>query len=121
MSANQLGFREGRGTRDAVCQIRLLSERIVSKNKKIFACFIDSKQAFDKVNHCRLIPVLKKYEVPPEEIMLITNLYWYQTAQIGGKSEDSRSFKIEKNLRQVCILSPVFFNMYREELINGVL
>ena len=103
MSENQLGFREGRGTRDAICQIRLLSERMVSKNKKIFACFIDYKKAFDKVSHSRLIQVLKKYEVPPEEIRLISNLYWSQTAQIRGKSEDSRSFKIEKGVRQGCV------------------
>ena len=121
LSENQLGFREGRGTRDAICQIRLLSERMVSKNKKIFACFIDYKKAFDKVSHSRLIQVLKKYEVPPEEIRLISNLYWSQTAQIRGKSEDSRSFKIEKGVRQGCVLSPVFFNMYSEELINEAL
>ena len=121
MSENQLGFREGRGTRDAICQIRPLSERMVSKNKKIFACFIDYKKAFDKVSRSRLIQVLKRYEVPPEEIRLISNLYWSQTAQVRGKSEDSRSFKIEKGVRQGCVLSPVFFNMYSEELINEAL
>ena len=112
MSENQLGFREGRGTRDAICQIRLLSERMVSKNKKIFACFMDYKKHLTrlaKVAHGRLIQVLKKYELPSEEIRLISNLYWTQTAQIRGKSEDSRSFKIESGVRQRCVLSPVFF------------
>ena len=59
--------------------------------------------------------------LPPEEIRLISNLYWSQTAQIRGKSEDSRSFKIEQGVRQGCVLSPVFFNMYSEELINEAL
>eukprot|EP00794_Sanderia_malayensis_P004332 gene4332-4905_t len=118
MSENQLGFREGPGRRDAICQIRLLAERMVNKNKKIFACFIDYKKAFDKVNHGISIRVLKKYEVPPEEVRLTSNLYWSQTAQIRGKSEDSSSIKIEKGVRQGCVLSPVFCNMYSEELIN---
>ena len=121
MSENQLGFREGRGTRDAICQTRLLAERMISKNRKIFACFIDYKKAFDKVNHSKLIQVLRKYDVPAEEIRLILHLYWSQTAQIRGRSEDSQSFKIEKGVRQGCVLSPVFFNMYSEELINEAL
>ena len=48
-------------------------------------------------------------------------LYIKQTAQIRGRSEDSQSFKIEKGVRQGCVLSPVFFNMYSEELINEAL
>ena len=30
--------------------------------------FIDYKKAFDKVNHSKLIQVLRKYDVPAEEI-----------------------------------------------------
>ena len=57
--------------------------------------------------------------MPSEEIIL--NLYWSQTAQIRGRSEDSQDFKIERGVRQGCILSPVVFNMYSEELINEAL
>ena len=121
MSENQLGFREGRGTRDAICQTRILAERMISKNKKIFACFIDYKKAFDKVYHSKLMQVLRKYDVPSEEIRLILHLYWSQTAQIRGRSEYSQSFMIEKGVRQGCVVSPVFFNMYSEELINEAL
>ena len=48
MSENQLGFRESKGTRDTICQTRLLAERMISKNRKIFACFIDCKKALIK-------------------------------------------------------------------------
>ena len=89
LSENQLGFREGSGTRDAICQTRLLAERMSSKNRKILACFIDYKGAFVKVNHNKLFQVLTKVDVPPEEIRLILNRYWSQTTQIRGRSEDS--------------------------------
>ena len=59
--------------------------------------------------------------MPSEEIRLTSNLYWSQTAQIRGKPEDSCSFKIEKGVRQDCVLSPVFFYMYIEELIDEAL
>ena len=37
-------FREDRGTRDAICKLRIFGEEMISKNKKIFACFIDQKK-----------------------------------------------------------------------------
>ena len=89
MSENQLGFREGSGTRDAICQTWLLAERMISNNRKILACFIDYKEAIDKVNHNKLFQVLTKYDVPSEKIRLIVNLYWSKTTQIRERSEDS--------------------------------
>ena len=81
---------------------------MISKNRKIFVCFIDYKKAFDKANHSKLIQVLRRYDVPSEEIRSILNPYWFQTAQIKGRSEDSRSFKNGKGVRQGCVLSPMF-------------
>ncbi len=53
------------------------------------------QKAFDKVNHSRLIQVLMKYEVAPEEIRLISNLYWSQTAQIRGKRTHEKQYQYE--------------------------
>ena len=58
--------------------------------------------------------------MPSKEIRLKLNLYWSQTAQIRGRSEDSQSFKIEKGIRKGCLVSSVF-NMYSEEVINEAL
>ena len=118
MSESQSGFREGRGTRDATCQRRLLAERMISKSRKIF---VDYKKAVDKLNRDKLVQILTKYDVPSEEIRLILNLYCSQATQIRGRSEDSRSFKVEKGVRQGCVLSPLFFNKDSEELINEAL
>ena len=76
------------------------------------------QKAFDKVNHTKLIQILTKYDVPSEEKRLILHLCWSQISQISGRSEDSRSLKIEIGVKQGCVLSPVFFNMYSEELMN---
>ena len=91
MSENQLGFREGWGTGDAICQIRPVAARMVNNNNNIFACFIDYKKGFYKVNYNKLIHVVRKHNVSSEDFRLVLNLYWSQTTQIRGKSEDSRS------------------------------
>ena len=36
---SQLGFRKGRGTRDGICQLRFMSERLIEKNKKLSVCY----------------------------------------------------------------------------------
>jgi len=46
---------------------KALAEKMISKNRNIFACFIDHKKAFDKVNHNKIIQALTKYRVPSEE------------------------------------------------------
>ena len=46
---------------------------------------IDYKKAFEKLSYNELIHVLRKYDVLSEEIRLIVNLYWAQTAQIRGR------------------------------------
>ena len=95
----KIGLRENRGTRDAIYQIKVLAERMIRKSGKIFAYFIDYKKAFDKANHRKSIPILTKCDVPSEEIRLILNLHWSQSAQIRGSSENSQSSKTEKRVK----------------------
>ena len=111
LGENQLAFREGKGTRDGICQLRILSKRMIEKKKKMFICFIDHTKAFDRVKHNKLLEVLEKYDIPQEEIRLISNLYWNQTAVVRTINGESRSFKIKKGVRQGCILSSILFNM----------
>ena len=98
----KIGLGENRGTRDAICQIKVLAERMIRKSGKIFAYFIDYKKAFDKANHRKSIPILTKCDVPSEESRLILNLHWSQSAQIRGSSENSQSSKIEKRVK-ICL------------------
>src|SRR2546425_5831651 len=61
---SQMGFRKGKGTRDAIFQLRMISERITQMNrekdiqgkkkmkmkkKKIYLCFVDYQKAFDRL------------------------------------------------------------------------
>ena len=50
----QAGFREGRGTRDQVANIRWIMEKAREFQKNIDFCFIDYAKAFDCVDHNKL-------------------------------------------------------------------
>jgi len=70
-----MGFRRGRGTRDAIYQLRMITERSIQVGKKVYMCFVDYQKAFGRVNHDKLLDVMERAGLPELEIRLITNLY----------------------------------------------
>ena len=58
----QAGFREGRGTRDQIANIRCIMEEAREFQKNIYFCFIDYAKAFDCVDHNKLWTILQEWE-----------------------------------------------------------
>ena len=101
-------------TREGIFNFRIIVEKLLEKNKKIYICFIDYKKAFDRVFHMKLIDALNKLEIDGKDLTLIKNLYWNQTASIRTEDGYSGSFPIKRGVRQGCVLSPHLFNVYTE-------
>jgi len=53
------GFRRGCGTRDAIPAMRVLCDRSLEHNNKVYVCYVDYEKAFDRVNWDKLMTVLK--------------------------------------------------------------
>src|SRR5574337_686523 len=60
----QAGFRNGRGTRDQIANIRWIMEKARELQKNIYFCFIDYAKAFDCVDHSKLWKILKEMGIP---------------------------------------------------------
>src|SRR5881296_3547147 len=106
-----MGFRKGKGTRDAIFQLRMISERITQMNrekeikrKKIYLYFVDYQKAFDRVRHDKLAEVMVKAGIPDLERRLIINLYWRQHAAVRWDGEVSREVGVERGVRQGCVI-----------------
>ena len=69
------GFMKDRGTRNAIFNIRMLSERSIEHQQDIYAVFIDYKKAFDKVKHGELFHLLKDIEIDDKDLRIIHNVY----------------------------------------------
>jgi len=54
LSESQMGFRKGKGTRDAIFQLRMIGERTLKMGRKLCVCFVDYQKAFDRVKHDKL-------------------------------------------------------------------
>ena len=50
----QAGFRQGKGTRDQIANIRWIMEKAREFQENIYFCFIDYAKAFDCVDHNKL-------------------------------------------------------------------
>jgi len=120
LTDSQLGFRKGKGTKDAIFQFRTVMERVTQVNKKVYACFIDYQKAFDRINHEKLLVIMEKAGIPDLERKLIKSLYWNQYAVIRTKDGKSRKICIRRGVRQGCIISPILFNLYSEYMMQEI-
>ena len=91
LTESQFGFRKGRGTREAINVLRTMGERMMQRQKDLCNAFIDYTKAFDKVNHKKLIDIIKFIGVLFHEPRLISNLYRKQSTKVryeGGLTRD---------------------------------
>ena len=78
----QAGFKNGRGTRDQIANIRWIIEKAREFQKNIYFCFIDYAKAFDCVDHHKLWKILKEMGIPDHLTCLLRNLYAAQEATV---------------------------------------
>jgi hypothetical protein len=121
ISDEQAGFREGRGTRDQIVNIRNVIEKCREHRLPLYMCFIDYSKAFDCVSHHQMWETMKKMGFPGHLVDLISGLYKDQESAVRTSNGDTDWFKIGRGLRQGCILSPNLFNIYSEDIMRDVL
>jgi len=109
------------GTREAIFSLQVLFQRTRDVNQNIYACFIDYQKAFDNLNHDKLIEILDNVGVDKGDLRTISNLYWNQRAVIRVDGELSEEVLIKRGVRQGCVLSPLFFNIYSEFIYREAL
>lgn len=121
MSDTQMGFRKGMGTREALYGISILRQRCLDMNQDLYVCFVDFQKAFDRVQHSKMIEILKQKNIDSRDIRIISNLYWNQTARIRVDESLSEEVRICRGVRQGCVLSPLLFNVYSEAIFEEAL
>ena len=98
MKKISFGFRKGKGTRDAIGLMRIISERVLDVKEEMCLCFIDWQKAFDRVGWTKLLKCL--VGVNWKERRLIRNLYMRQRIKLCLNQGETDSVKVGREVRQ---------------------
>lgn len=121
ISRNQFGFVNAMGTREALFAVQVLVQRCRDVNLDVYCCLIDYAKAFDRVQHGKMMEILKKTGIDTNDLNIISSLYWGQSATIRVDGETTEAVKIMRGVRQGCVLSPLLFNIYSEQIFKEAL
>ena len=113
---NQFGFKSGHGTDSCVFLLKQAIHHYNQHDTPLYAIFLDSSKAFDRVCHYILFQKLIEKQVPLILVRFI--MYWYKNQMITIKWNNvfSRCFSITNGVRHNGILSPYLFNIYMDQL-----
>ena len=64
--------------------------------------------------------MLKNKNIEENDIALIANLYWQQKTIVKINNDTSEPLKVEKGVRQGCVLSPALFNLYTDIIFRNI-
>ena len=74
---------------------------------------------FDCMDQNRLWKIFKEMGIPDNLTCLLRNLYADQEATVRTLYRTTDWFKIEKGVRQGCLLSPCLFNLHTEHIMRN--
>ena len=114
----QAGFRAGGGTAEQVTNFRILCEKYIERDSKVFLNFVDYRKAFDRVWHDAIWAVLRKYGIDENIMRALEQLYTKSTSKVRVGAKFSEKFSCSVEVRQGCVLSPSLFNVFLEEIVN---
>ena len=114
MKNRQFGFRQGRGTVDAIFIVRQIIEKAREQQVPLHFNFIDFKSAFDTVWRKALWRMMIAIGVDKKIVNIIEALYKDTECAIVIDGHITEWFKVNIGVRQGCILSPTLFNIFLE-------
>ncbi|XP_071145017.1 uncharacterized protein [Mytilus edulis] len=120
LSDCQFGFRENHRTADSIFLLKSLINKYLHKEKKkIYACFIDLKKAFDSVWRTALLYKLCKMGVGKSFYRVIKQQYLNTKSSLKYKDYVSEYFNIARGVKQGDTLSPTLFNVFINDIVKN--
>ena len=117
MLQSQIGFLSNNRTSDHIFTLRTLIDKYVHKhNSKLYTCFMDFRKAYISIWHEGLLYRLLSYGIRGKLFELIKHLYFKSTCAIKLDNYRTPFFSYSRGVRQGCILSPLLFNLFLNEL-----
>lgn len=114
----QLGFKRNFNCSLGIYAVKRTVQYFCGRGSTVNLCSVDVKKAFDKTNNYRLLAKLFDRGLPVRVILLLKR--WLENSVIRVKWNNTLSYpvKLTAGVRQGSVLSPTFFNLYVNDLLN---
>ena len=114
-ASGQFGFRRKRSTGQAAFVLRTLQEQHRRGKQRLWACFVDFKQAYDRVPRQLLWEKLEACGLGGEWLRAVQALYVDVPMAVRTSAGISPCFQATMGLKQGCPLSPTLFGLYIDD------
>lgn len=118
----QAGFRRRYSTMDNIYNLSSIVNLKFAENKKLYAFFIDFRAAFDKIPRKLLLYKLHAIGISTKMLNFIESMYANTQVAVWNGEELSDYFETRSGVKQGCLMSPLLFALYLNDLhdhLNG--
>lgn len=116
----QAGFRKGYSTIDNVFNLVSIINLKLAERKKVYSFFVDFKAAFDRVPRQQLIYKMHTIGLSSKIVDFIAKVYKNTKSTIWNGKELSGYFETKCGVKQGCLLSPLLFALYLNDLHDAL-
>ena len=117
-SSYQFGFKKKSSTSLAIHCLKESINYYTNNGSNVYCSFLDASKAFDRLVHVGLFQKLLQRRVPMVFLNLL--IMWYSDLKCRVRWGDTLSdwFSVKSGVRQGGVLSPVFYCIYVDELVD---
>ena len=114
----QFGFQKKTSTSHALYALKSCIDHFTTNRSNAYVAFLDCTKAFDRISHFGLFLKLMEKGVPLVLLMLI--IYWHlnMSCRVKWGTALSESFPVPLGTKQGGIMSPRFFALYVDEMLE---
>lgn len=117
----QFGFRRGRGPEQAALVLRTAQEVHRESGQQLWVCYVDFKQAYDRVPREQLWERLEEVGLGGEWLEAVRALYADVPMTVGVPGGAECPFQAHQGVKQGCPLSPTLFGLYIDDLEEEIM
>ena len=120
-ASGQAGFRKSFGCNDQQFAMRAIIERQRARGQRLYVCYVDFKQAFDRVPRHLLWQKLQRAGLSGWALQAVQALYANVPMCVRMPNGFTPTFQACSGVKQGCPLSPTLFGLYLDDFEAGLL